>query len=85
MAIAPSAARPPARDNTLERTAWAWMSDPYAHFGWSTTRIHSLPRDEAEAVQVAAMNLRLEQRRPQIKVLQKLADARGHNAAEQPR
>jgi hypothetical protein len=75
MAIAPAAVQLPVRDNALERTALAWMNDPYPHFGWSNTRIHSLPRAEVEAIQLVAMNLRLEQRRPQIKVLQKLADA----------
>ncbi len=64
-------------DSTLEREALAWMSDPYAHFGGSTTRIHSLPSDEVQAIQLTALNLRLEQRRTQIKVLQKLADAQG--------
>lgn len=62
-------------DNGVEREAIAWMTDPYPHFGWSTTRIHSIPRAEAEAVQLAALNLRLEQRRAQIPVLAKLADS----------
>jgi hypothetical protein len=61
----------------LERTAFAWMNDPYRHFGWSNTKIHSLPRDEVERVQLAAMNMRLRQRRQQIKVLEKLADSQG--------
>jgi len=61
----------------VERTALAWMNDPYRHFGWSNTKIHSLPRGEVESVQLAAMNLRLRQRRAQIKVLEKLADGQG--------
>lgn len=62
------------KDNTIEREALGWMNDPYAHFGYHNTCIHSLPRDEVEAVQLAAMNLRLEERRSQIKMLEKLAD-----------
>ena len=65
------------QDSAIERQALAWMDDPFDYFGWSTTRLHSAPRDEMEAVQLAAMNLRLDQRRQQIKVLQKLADAQG--------
>ena len=65
------------RDNSVEREAQAWIDDPFSHFEWSTTRIHSLPREEVEAVQLAAMNIRLEQRRSQIKVLEKLADGQG--------
>jgi len=67
----------PARDTAIEREAEAWMTDPYAHFDYHNTRIHTLPREEVEAVQLAAMNLRLEQRRGQIKMLEKLASAQG--------
>jgi hypothetical protein len=66
-----------ARDNALERQATAWMEDPWGAFGHSSTAVHSVPREEAEAVQLAAINLRLEQRRAQIAVLAKLADAQG--------
>ena len=62
------------RDTTIERQAAAWMNDPYEHFGYHNTRIHSLPREEVQAVQLAAMNMRLEERRGQITMLQKLAD-----------
>src|SRR3974390_2363378 len=64
-------------DLALEREALAWIENPYAHMGWSNTKIHSMPRDEVEAIQLAALNIRLEQRRQQIQVLQKLADAQG--------
>jgi hypothetical protein len=67
----------PLRDTTIEREAEGWMNDPYAHFGYRNTRIHSLPRAEVEAVQLAAMNMRLDERRGQIKVLEKLADSQG--------
>ncbi len=67
----------PGADATIEREAQAWMADPYAHFGYHNTRIHRLERAEVEAVQLAAMNLRLEERRGQIKMLEKLADGQG--------
>ncbi len=63
------------RDESLERQALAWMRDPFRALGMSNTRIHSVPREEAEAIQLAALNLRLEERRSQIPVLAKLADA----------
>jgi hypothetical protein len=69
------AASLPSRDTTIERQTEGWMNDPYEHFGHHNTRLHSLPRDEVEAVQLAAMNLRLAERRGQIKMLEKLADA----------
>ncbi|CAN7427290.1 hypothetical protein LJR225_002774 [Phenylobacterium sp. LjRoot225] len=64
-------------DAGLEREALAWMDDPYGHFGMSTTKIHSISPKEAEPVLLAALNLRLDQRRQQIPVLAKLADAQG--------
>jgi len=70
----------PPKDAALEREALAWMNDPYEHFGHHNTRIHSLPREEVAAVQLAAMNLRLEERRDQVAMLAKLADAQGITA-----
>ena len=67
----------PPRDAAIEREAECWMNDPYEHFGHHNTRIHTLPREEVEAVQLAAMNLRLEERRPQVQMLAKLADGQG--------
>ncbi|MBW8754973.1 MAG: hypothetical protein JF595_12635 [Sphingomonadales bacterium] len=66
-----------AKDTTVERQALAWMDDPLQTFGLSHSRVHSVPREEAEAVQLAALNLRLEQRRAQIVMLGKLAEAQG--------
>src|ERR1700733_893049 len=71
------AASSPSRDTTVERQAEGWMNDPYEHFGHHNTRIHSLPREEVESAQLTAMNLRLEERRGQIKMLEKLADSQG--------
>src|SRR5271166_4607502 len=65
------------KDTGIEREAERWMNDPYEHFGFHNTRIHTLPREEVAAVQLAAMNLRLAERRHQIKMLQKLADGQG--------
>jgi hypothetical protein len=66
-----------AKDVSIEREAEGWMNDPYEHFGNHNTRIHSLPREEVEAVQLVAMNLRLQERRQQIQMLAKLADGQG--------
>ena len=67
----------PARDTAIEREAEAWMNDPYEHFGHHNTKIHSLPREEVEAVQLAAMQLRFEERIEQIQMLKKLGDGQG--------
>lgn len=64
-------------DHAVEREALAWMDDPCAHFGYSVTKVHSVPRDHAAAVQLAGIRMRFEQRRQQIKVLEKLADSQG--------
>jgi hypothetical protein len=64
-------------DSALERQAREWMDDPLAALGLSNTRIHSVPREEAEAVQLVALNLRLEERRERVTVLAKLAEAQG--------
>ncbi|MGE3693347.1 MAG: hypothetical protein AB7F98_18375 [Novosphingobium sp.] len=66
-----------ARDVEVERKALAWMEDPFGAFGHSVTAIHSVPREEAEAVQLAGLNLRLAQRRDQIQTLAKFVDAQG--------
>jgi len=66
-----------AHDAALERQAHQWMDDPLTALGISNTRIHLVPRAEAEAVQLAALNLRLAERREQIAMLAKLADAQG--------
>ena len=50
----------PTKDVAIEREALAWMNDPYEHFGHHNTRIHSLPREEVEAIQLAAMQQKIE-------------------------
>ncbi len=70
----------PPKDATIEREAERWMNDPYEHFGYHNTKIHTLPREEVEAVQLAAMNLRLQERRDQIQMLKKLADGQNIDA-----
>ncbi|HEX4376295.1 MAG TPA: hypothetical protein VHZ99_03990 [Steroidobacteraceae bacterium] len=64
-------------DEVAERQALAWMADPFAAFDGSHTRIHSVPRDEQEAVQLAGLRARFEERREQIPVLAKLAETQG--------
>jgi hypothetical protein len=65
----------PVTDTVLERQALAWMNDPYEAVEYSNTQMHSVPREEAEALQLAGINIRLEQRRAEIPVLAKLAGA----------
>ncbi len=77
-----SITRASSTNQEVEKQALAWMNDPYAAFGLSNTRIHSIERREAEAIQLAALNLRLEQRRAQIPVLAKLADAQKVHAID---
>jgi hypothetical protein len=62
---------------TIESEARSWMEDPFAHFDMSNTAIHTVARKHADEVQLAALNLRLQQRREQIPTLAKLADAQG--------
>src|SRR5262245_59744604 len=64
-------------DSTIERAALGWIDDPLKHFGQSATRMHSMRREEQEAIQLAAMNILLAKRRAEIPVLAKLADAQG--------
>jgi hypothetical protein len=61
----------------VEREARAWLTDPFGHYGNSNTRMHSVSWRDVQDVQLAAMNLRLQERREQIPVLAKLADAQG--------
>lgn len=72
-----NAQTPAGSDASLERQALAWMDDPFAALGQSNTEIHSVPREEAEAVQLTALRLRLAERRQRIQVLAKLADSQG--------
>ena len=67
----------PARDANVEQEALAWMNDPYEHFGHHNTKIHSLDRKHVEAVQLAAMQLRFEERMEQVQMLKMLADGQG--------
>ena len=67
----------PPHDAAIDREAEGWMNDPYGHFGHHNTAIHSLDRDHVAAVQLAAMNQRLAERRGSIQMLAKLADGQG--------
>ena len=78
MNIAVQTSAQPARMSAdVEREAQAWMDEPYEHFGHSNTRIHSVSWRDAEPIQLAALNLRFEQRRAQISTLAKFADLQG--------
>ena len=71
-----------AHDSEIERKAMAWMDDPFGAMGMSVNAMHSVDRAEAEAVQLAGLNIRLEQRRQQLPVLAKFLDAQQFTQAE---
>jgi hypothetical protein len=51
--------------------------DANAFFGHSYTQMHSVPRDELAALQLAGLQYRLDELRNRIPILQKLADKQG--------
>ena len=53
------------------------MSDPMTLFDHSITRMHSIPQEELEALQLEAMALRFREHYDSIDVLHKLADRQG--------
>ena len=69
------------RDTTIERKALAWMEDPFGAIDMSVTAMHSVPREEAEAVQLAGLNIRLEQRREQLPVLARFLETQDFERA----
>jgi hypothetical protein len=62
--------------------AAAVMTDPWAFFGNSATELHSVSRKDAEALQLACMNVLLEKRRGEISTLAKFADAQNIHKIE---
>ena len=56
-----TATRPGSLDRESE--ALAWMADPLGYFDHSMTAMHSVPRRELEAIQLAGLRLRLTERR----------------------
>jgi hypothetical protein len=53
----------------------AFATDPVAYFDWSFTRMLSLPREEIDRLQLAALRYRFDCMRNRIGYLKKLADA----------
>ncbi len=57
-----------------------FMDDPIRFFGQSYTQMHSIGRDELEALQRQAMSIRFRQHYQSIEMLRKLADRLGITA-----
>ena len=54
-----------------------FITDPVEHFGWSLTRLWTMPVAQQHAYQLAGLKLRFEQLRDRIGYLKKLADRDG--------
>lgn len=54
-----------------------FMDDPIGFFGQSYTRMHSIPRDQLEAMQRQALGIRFQQHHASIEMLRKVADRLG--------
>jgi len=66
-----------AMTQSLTEAARQLMNDPIGFFGQSITRMHSIPRDELEALQREAMRLRFADHYARIEILRNLADRLG--------
>src|ERR1700737_4003460 len=62
------------------RSVTEFMADPISFFSQSYTQMHSISRDELEALQRQAMSIRFQQHRDSIEMLRKLADRLGITA-----
>src|ERR1700737_4433798 len=62
------------------RSVTEFMDDPISFFSQSYTQMHSISRDELEALQRQAMSIRFQQHRDSIEMLRKLADRLGITA-----
>src|SRR6201985_3434741 len=60
-----------------------FMNDPIGFFGQSYTQMHSIGRDELEALQRQAMRIRFQEHYRSIEILHKLADRLGITALEE--
>ncbi len=60
-----------------EQTARRLMTDPIAFFDQSVTKMHSIPREELEALQRTAMSIRFKEHYEGIEMLRKVADRLG--------
>lgn len=61
-------------NSSIENDALSVMQDPWGFYGMSATELHSVSRKDAEALQLACMNILLEKRRGEISTLAKFAD-----------
>ena len=65
------------------RSVTEFMDDPINFFGQSYTQMHSIGRDELEALQRQAMSTRFQQHYQSIEMLRKLADRLGITAVSE--
>src|SRR5262252_1877455 len=61
-------------NSNLTEQAKAFASDPTAYFGYSYTRMQSLPREELEALQLEALRFRFETLYESVPMVKTLAD-----------
>jgi hypothetical protein len=59
------------------RTVREFMDDPVRYFDYSVTRAHSLPREELRALQLEAMDLRLQEHRESIEMVRRASNREG--------
>jgi hypothetical protein len=60
-----------------------FMDDPINFFGQSYTQMHTIARDELEALQRRAIGIRFQQHHQSIEMLRKLADRLGITAVNE--
>src|ERR1700689_3643932 len=65
------------------RSVTEFMDDPIDFFGQSYTQMHSIGRDELQALQRQAMSIRFQQHYQSIEMLRKLADRLGITALDE--
>lgn len=68
---------------TDRKRAELLLSDPITLFDHSITKMHSIPRDELEAIQREAMAIRFKEHYEGVEVLRKLADRQGIKEAKE--
>jgi phenylacetate-coenzyme A ligase PaaK-like adenylate-forming protein len=67
---------------SVDAVAAKMLTDPVAAFDASYARMHAIPRDRLEAIQLAGLKVRFSQLRDKIPMLRKLADEAEIDALE---
>ncbi|MFA5630570.1 MAG: hypothetical protein WC997_03570 [Porticoccaceae bacterium] len=70
------------RPISFQEQAQAFASDPAEYFRFSYTNMHSLPREELEALQLAALQYRLDSFYTSIAMVKKMADRQHFDGIE---